>query len=162
MDFTRRQKPCVTYDGPNLLEFTDIDSLQCVRVLLCDLYMVNLYQLKPTAIVKFAFLLSSPAQGLFHPARKVREVYWKIYNMLYIGSQVTHQQNSLYAVVVLWYAIKLRPGIKQKRFGSRACGMEYDPVSLCAMSKVATLCPGMSWTSSHTCMVINILSPKGT
>jgi splicing factor 3B subunit 1 len=26
-------------------------------------------------------------QGLFHPARKVREVYWKIYNMLYIGSQ---------------------------------------------------------------------------
>jgi splicing factor 3B subunit 1 len=27
------------------------------------------------------------AQGLFHPARKVREVYWKIYNNLYIGSQ---------------------------------------------------------------------------
>ncbi|KMZ65689.1 hypothetical protein ZOSMA_312G00070 [Zostera marina] len=24
---------------------------------------------------------------LFHPARKVREVYWKIYNSLYIGSQ---------------------------------------------------------------------------
>ncbi len=27
-------------------------------------------------------------QGLFHPARKVREVYWKIYNGLYIGAQV--------------------------------------------------------------------------
>ena len=27
-------------------------------------------------------------QGLFHPARKVREAYWKIYNTLYIGSQV--------------------------------------------------------------------------
>ena len=27
-------------------------------------------------------------QGLFHPARKVRQVHWKIYNMLYIGSQV--------------------------------------------------------------------------
>jgi len=27
-------------------------------------------------------------QGLFHPARKVREVYWKIYNNLYIGAQV--------------------------------------------------------------------------
>ncbi len=27
------------------------------------------------------------AQGLFHPARKVREVYWKIYNGLYIGAQ---------------------------------------------------------------------------
>lgn len=26
-------------------------------------------------------------QGLFHPARKVREVYWKMYNNLYIGSQ---------------------------------------------------------------------------
>ncbi|CAI9269533.1 unnamed protein product [Lactuca saligna] len=26
-------------------------------------------------------------QGLFHPARKVREVYWKIYNSLYIGAQ---------------------------------------------------------------------------
>ncbi|XP_020917463.1 splicing factor 3B subunit 1 isoform X2 [Exaiptasia diaphana] len=26
-------------------------------------------------------------QGMFHPARKVRDVYWKIYNNLYIGSQ---------------------------------------------------------------------------
>jgi splicing factor 3B subunit 1 len=26
-------------------------------------------------------------QGLFHPARKVREAYWKIYNNLYIGAQ---------------------------------------------------------------------------
>ncbi|GFZ09789.1 splicing factor [Actinidia rufa] len=26
-------------------------------------------------------------KGLFHPARKVREVYWKIYNSLYIGAQ---------------------------------------------------------------------------
>lgn len=26
-------------------------------------------------------------QGLFHPARKVREVYWKMYNSLYIGAQ---------------------------------------------------------------------------
>ncbi|CAN5971523.1 unnamed protein product [Sphagnum jensenii] len=25
--------------------------------------------------------------GLFHPARKVREVYWRIYNSLYIGAQ---------------------------------------------------------------------------
>lgn len=27
------------------------------------------------------------AQGLFHPARKVRDVYWRIYNSLYIGAQ---------------------------------------------------------------------------
>lgn len=26
-------------------------------------------------------------QGLFHPARKVRQVYWRIYNTLYIGGQ---------------------------------------------------------------------------
>lgn len=26
-------------------------------------------------------------QGLFHPARKVRQTYWKVYNNLYIGAQ---------------------------------------------------------------------------
>lgn len=26
-------------------------------------------------------------QGLFHPARRVREVYWKVYNNLYVGAQ---------------------------------------------------------------------------
>eukprot|EP00897_Mesotaenium_endlicherianum_P003517 jgi/Mesen1/3193/ME000184S02249 len=34
-----------------------------------------------------ALILSYSLQGLFHPARKVREVYWKIYNSLYIGAQ---------------------------------------------------------------------------
>jgi len=34
-----------------------------------------------------AIVLCYTLQGLFHPARKVRTVYWKIYNMLYIGSQ---------------------------------------------------------------------------
>jgi len=37
--------------------------------------------LGPTRVMQYAL------QGLFHPARKVREVYWKIYNNLYIGSQ---------------------------------------------------------------------------
>jgi splicing factor 3B subunit 1 len=37
--------------------------------------------LGPSAI--FMYLL----QGLFHPARKVREVYWKVYNTLYIAHQ---------------------------------------------------------------------------
>ncbi|KAG8936433.1 Splicing factor 3B subunit 1 [Tulasnella sp. 418] len=31
-------------------------------------------------------LLSYTLQGLFHPARKVREVYWRIYNTLYLGA----------------------------------------------------------------------------
>eukprot|EP00823_Brevimastigomonas_motovehiculus_P006008 TRINITY_DN4719_c0_g2_i1.p1 TRINITY_DN4719_c0_g2~~TRINITY_DN4719_c0_g2_i1.p1 ORF type:complete len:1277 (-),score=331.96 TRINITY_DN4719_c0_g2_i1:221-3850(-) len=37
--------------------------------------------LGPTKILHYVL------QGLFHPARKVRSVYWKIYNTLYIGSQ---------------------------------------------------------------------------
>merc|ERR1711934_1025815 len=32
-------------------------------------------------------ILQYTLQGLFHPARKVRHIYWKIYNNLYIGSQ---------------------------------------------------------------------------
>ncbi|XP_038057284.1 splicing factor 3B subunit 1-like isoform X2 [Patiria miniata] len=32
-------------------------------------------------------MLQYALQGLFHPARKVRDVYWKIYNTLYIGAQ---------------------------------------------------------------------------
>jgi splicing factor 3B subunit 1 len=32
-------------------------------------------------------LLSYLLQGLFHPARKVREVYWRIYDTLYLGAQ---------------------------------------------------------------------------
>ncbi|KAN0115579.1 Armadillo-type fold [Russula decolorans] len=31
-------------------------------------------------------LLSYVLQGLFHPARKVREVYWRTYNALYLGA----------------------------------------------------------------------------
>ena len=34
------------------------------------------------------------AQGLFHPARKVREVYWRLYNETYVGAQVTHHQQA--------------------------------------------------------------------
>eukprot|EP01062_Namystynia_karyoxenos_P066104 TRINITY_DN60115_c0_g1_i1.p1 TRINITY_DN60115_c0_g1~~TRINITY_DN60115_c0_g1_i1.p1 ORF type:complete len:1398 (+),score=490.60 TRINITY_DN60115_c0_g1_i1:92-4285(+) len=34
-----------------------------------------------------AVVLMYTLQGLFHPARKVREVYWKVYNNLYIGCQ---------------------------------------------------------------------------
>ena len=34
-----------------------------------------------------AIVLNYCLQALFHPARKVREVHWKIYNSLYIGAQ---------------------------------------------------------------------------
>eukprot|EP00040_Diaphanoeca_grandis_P037207 m.241356 g.241356 ORF g.241356 m.241356 type:complete len:1231 (+) comp33773_c0_seq1:225-3917(+) len=39
------------------------------------------FALGPTRVFNYTL------QGLFHPARKVREVYWKIYNTLYISSQ---------------------------------------------------------------------------
>ncbi len=32
-------------------------------------------------------LLNYVLQGLYHPARRVREVYWRIYNALYVGNQ---------------------------------------------------------------------------
>ncbi|XP_041365145.1 splicing factor 3B subunit 1-like isoform X3 [Gigantopelta aegis] len=35
----------------------------------------------PSKILQYAL------QGLFHPARKVRDVYWKVYNTVYIGAQ---------------------------------------------------------------------------
>jgi splicing factor 3B subunit 1 len=37
--------------------------------------------LGPTKVLQYCL------QGLFHPARKVRSVYWKIYNALYVGAQ---------------------------------------------------------------------------
>ncbi|KAJ1877097.1 U2 snRNP component prp10 [Coemansia sp. RSA 486] len=37
--------------------------------------------LGPGRIMQYAL------QGLFHPARKVRDVYWRIYNMMFVGSQ---------------------------------------------------------------------------
>lgn len=53
-------------------------------------------------------------QGLFHPARKVRDVYWKIYNSLYIGGQdalvlgysrITNDPNNQYARYELDYIL---------------------------------------------------------
>ncbi|CAH1789138.1 unnamed protein product [Owenia fusiformis] len=37
--------------------------------------------LGPSRVLQYAL------QGLFHPARKVRDVYWKVYNTVYIGAQ---------------------------------------------------------------------------
>ncbi|KAI8897767.1 splicing factor 3B subunit 1 [Globomyces pollinis-pini] len=34
-----------------------------------------------------AIIMSYLLHGLFHPARRVREIYWKLYNNVYIGSQ---------------------------------------------------------------------------
>eukprot|EP00198_Chlamydomonas_reinhardtii_P011225 XP_001700562.1 nuclear pre-mRNA splicing factor, component of splicing factor 3b [Chlamydomonas reinhardtii] len=58
----------------------------------------NIFEVSPHVAVGFAvdgcrvslgpcLVLSYVLQGLWHPARKVRQVYWKLYNNLYIGAQ---------------------------------------------------------------------------
>ncbi|XP_058806237.1 splicing factor 3B subunit 1 isoform X1 [Phymastichus coffea] len=66
----------LNYVWPNVFETSPhlvqafMDSVDGLRV-----------SLGPVKILQYTL------QGLFHPARKVRDVYWKIYNSLYIGGQ---------------------------------------------------------------------------
>lgn len=66
----------LNYVWPNIFETSPhlvqafMDSVEGLRV-----------ALGPIKILQYTL------QGLFHPARKVRDVYWKIYNSLYIGAQ---------------------------------------------------------------------------
>ncbi|AES63475.1 splicing factor 3B subunit 1 [Medicago truncatula] len=64
-----------------------------------------------------AVVLNYCLQGLFHPARKVREVYWKIYNSLYIGAQdalvaaypsLEDEHNNVYSrsELMIWRSMK--------------------------------------------------------
>lgn len=47
----------------------------------------------PTVILQYLL------QGLFHPARKVRTIYWKVYNNMYIGAQVHfHSSKNFYFI----------------------------------------------------------------
>jgi splicing factor 3B subunit 1 len=39
------------------------------------------YALGPCAVMQYLL------QGMFHPARKVRNVYWRIYNNMYVSQQ---------------------------------------------------------------------------
>ncbi len=61
--------PNVFENSPHLVQ-AFMDAVDGMRV-----------SLGPTKVLQYVL------QGLFHPARKVRDVYWKIYNTLYIGSQ---------------------------------------------------------------------------
>ncbi|KAK2561380.1 Splicing factor 3B subunit 1 [Acropora cervicornis] len=66
----------VNYVWPNIFETSPhvinavMESIEGMRV-----------ALGPSRVLHYCL------QGMFHPARKVRDVYWKIYNSLYIGSQ---------------------------------------------------------------------------
>ncbi|CAF1297742.1 unnamed protein product [Didymodactylos carnosus] len=46
----------------------------------------NIFETLPHVIQAFISACEG-LRGLFHPARKVRDVYWKVYNTLYIGAQ---------------------------------------------------------------------------
>eukprot|EP00451_Oxyrrhis_marina_P013514 CAMPEP_0204329830 /NCGR_PEP_ID=MMETSP0469-20131031/14452_1 /ASSEMBLY_ACC=CAM_ASM_000384 /TAXON_ID=2969 /ORGANISM="Oxyrrhis marina" /LENGTH=1189 /DNA_ID=CAMNT_0051312511 /DNA_START=29 /DNA_END=3598 /DNA_ORIENTATION=+ len=61
--------PNVFESSPHLIQAT-FDAIDGFRV-----------SLGPTKVLQYVL------QGLWHPARRVREVYWKVYNSLYIGAQ---------------------------------------------------------------------------
>jgi len=61
--------PNVFETSPHLVQ-AFMDSIEGMRV-----------ALGPIKVLQYCM------QGLYHPARKVREVYWKVYNQLYIGGQ---------------------------------------------------------------------------
>ncbi|KAI8824872.1 armadillo-type protein [Fimicolochytrium jonesii] len=97
-DLVHRQTACTTVKHMSLGVF----GLGCEDALLHLLNTVwpNIFETSPHVINAVmdaidglrvalgpAVILHYVMQGLFHPARRVREVYWKIYNNLYIGAQ---------------------------------------------------------------------------
>ena len=97
-DLVHRQTACTTAKHMAL----GVAGLGCEDSLihLLNLIWPNVFEDSPhvinavlEAIESMRLALGAPLilgytlQGLFHPARKVRDVYWKIYNTLYIGSQ---------------------------------------------------------------------------
>ena len=65
----------LNYVWPNIFE----ESPHVINAT-CDAIEGLMVALGPNVILQYT------VQGLYHPARKVREIYWKIYNMLYIHS----------------------------------------------------------------------------
>ncbi|KAI9029948.1 splicing factor 3B subunit 1 [Phycomyces nitens] len=97
-DLVHRQTACATIKHMSL----GVVGLGCEEPLrhLLNFIWPNIFETSPHVINAVmesiegmrvalgpATILQYTLQGLFHPARKVREVYWKIYNTLYIGSQ---------------------------------------------------------------------------
>eukprot|EP01102_Stenamoeba_stenopodia_P022948 TRINITY_DN9753_c0_g1_i1.p1 TRINITY_DN9753_c0_g1~~TRINITY_DN9753_c0_g1_i1.p1 ORF type:complete len:888 (+),score=209.47 TRINITY_DN9753_c0_g1_i1:46-2664(+) len=97
-DLVHRQTACTTVKHMALGVF----GLSCEDALrhLLNLVWPNIFETSPHVInavmeaiegLRVALgptcILQYVLQGLFHPARKVREIYWKIYNNAYIGAQ---------------------------------------------------------------------------
>ncbi|KAF9581571.1 Splicing factor 3B subunit 1 [Lunasporangiospora selenospora] len=97
-DLVHRQTACTTVKHMSL----GVVGLGCEDALLHLLNYVwpNIFETSPHVInavmeaiegLSVALgpgtVLQYVVQGLFHPARKVREIYWKIYNNMYISAQ---------------------------------------------------------------------------
>ncbi|KAH6583948.1 hypothetical protein BASA60_001139 [Batrachochytrium salamandrivorans] len=97
-DLVHRQTACATVKHISL----GVTGLGCEDALvhLLNLVWPNIFETSPHVINAVmdaidglrvalgpAIILNYTLQGMFHPARRVREIYWKIYNSLYIGSQ---------------------------------------------------------------------------
>lgn len=97
-DLVHRQTACTVVKHMAL----GVQGLSCEDAILHLINYVwpNIFETSPHVInavmeaIEGARVAIGPAtiflytlQGLFHPARKVRDIYWKVYNMLYIGSQ---------------------------------------------------------------------------
>ncbi|KAJ1562629.1 Splicing factor 3B subunit 1 [Nowakowskiella sp. JEL0078] len=97
-DLVHRQTACTTVKHMSLGVF----GLGCEDAMMHLLNYVwpNIFETSPHVInavmdavegirvaVGCATVLQYVLQGMFHPARKVREIYWKIYNSMYIGAQ---------------------------------------------------------------------------
>ncbi|KAJ1966195.1 U2 snRNP component prp10 [Dimargaris xerosporica] len=97
-DMVHRQTACATIMHMSL----GVVGLQCEDALthLLNYVWPNVFETSPHVInavlgaiegLRVALgpgtLLQYLLQGLFHPARRVREVYWRIYNAMYIATQ---------------------------------------------------------------------------
>jgi len=97
-DLVHRQTACTTVKHMALGAF----SLNCEDALrhLLNYVWPNIFETSPHVINAVfeaieglrvslgpTIILQYTLQGMFHPARKVREVYWKVYNNIYIGGQ---------------------------------------------------------------------------
>ncbi|ORZ40130.1 armadillo-type protein [Catenaria anguillulae PL171] len=97
-DLVHRQTACTTVKHIAL----GVAGLGCedAMVHLLNHVMPNIFETSPHVInavtdaieaLRVALgpgiVLNYIVQGLFHPARRVREIYWKVYNSMYIGAQ---------------------------------------------------------------------------
>ncbi|RKP33783.1 armadillo-type protein [Dimargaris cristalligena] len=97
-DLVHRQTACAAIKHMSL----GVAGLECEDALthLLNLVWPNIFETSPHVIgavleaiegLRVALgpgvLLQYLLQGLFHPARRVREIYWRIYNSVYIASQ---------------------------------------------------------------------------